>query len=177
MHILTLTPFYPTADDDASGSFIAESVGELQRQGIESSVIAVHPMHRSRARTAPNAPAAVGRKYFSIPGNPGLSSARRFLHAALRSQVRKLHGQRPISVIHAHAALPCGQAAMLLARDLDVPFVVTVHGLDAYSTRQVPGWLGRRCSEVCKDVYGAATRVICISEQVARRVREGLRGG
>src|SRR5229473_6011332 len=176
MHILTLTPFYPTTEDDASGCFIAESVGELQRQGIESSVIAVHAMHRSRPGPAPNAPAAVRRQYFSIPGNPGLSSAGRFLHAALRSQVRKLHGQRPISVIHAHAALPCGQAAMLLARDLGIPFVVTVHGLDAYSTRQVPGWLGRRCSEVCKDVYGAAARVICISEQVAQHVREGLPG-
>jgi teichuronic acid biosynthesis glycosyltransferase TuaC len=50
-----------------------------------------------------------------------------------------------------------------------------VHGLDAYSTQQVPGWFGRRCSEVCEDVYRAAARVICISEQVARRVREGFR--
>jgi glycosyltransferase involved in cell wall biosynthesis len=65
---------------------------------------------------------------------------------------------------------------MLLAKDLGIPFVVSVHGLDAYSTRQVPGWLGRLCSEVCKDVYCAAARVICISEQVARRVREGLSG-
>jgi glycosyltransferase involved in cell wall biosynthesis len=79
-------------------------------------------------------------------------------------------------VIHAHAALPCGQAAMLLAKDLHIPFLVTVHGLDAYSTQQVPGWFGRRCSEVCEDVYRAAARVICISEQVAGRVREGLSG-
>jgi glycosyltransferase involved in cell wall biosynthesis len=47
-----------------------------------------------------------------------------------------------------------------------------VHGLDAYSSRQVPGWFGRGCAEACADVYGAAGRVICISEQVARRVRE-----
>ena len=65
---------------------------------------------------------------------------------------------------------------MLLARDLGIPFVVTVHGLDAYSTQQVPGWFGRRCSEVCERVYRAAARVICISEQVAARVRKGLRG-
>jgi glycosyltransferase involved in cell wall biosynthesis len=65
---------------------------------------------------------------------------------------------------------------MLLAKDLHIPFLVTVHGLDAYSTQQVPGWFGRRCSEVCEDVYRAAARVICISEQVAGRVREGLSG-
>jgi teichuronic acid biosynthesis glycosyltransferase TuaC len=174
MHILTLTPFYPTAEDDASGCFIAESVGELQHQGIVSSVVAVHPMYRSHPGPDPKAPAASWQKYFCLPGNPGLSTAGRFLHAALKSRVRQLHQQQPISLIHAHAALPCGQAAMLLARDLGIPFVVTVHGLDSYSTRQVPGWFGRRCAEACADVYNAAARVICISQQVARRVREGV---
>src|SRR5580704_6799017 len=174
MHVLTLTPFYPTAADDALGCFIAESVGELQRQGIESSVIAVQSIHAAHADPAPKSPPATWKKYSCLPGNPGLSTAGRFLHAALKSHVRRLHAQHPISLIHAHAALPCGQAAMLLARDLRIPFVVTVHGLDAFSTRQAPGWFGRRCSAVSRDVYRAAARVICISEQVARRVREGL---
>jgi teichuronic acid biosynthesis glycosyltransferase TuaC len=176
MHILTLTPFYPTAEDDASGCFIAESVSEAQRQGIESSVIAVHPMHRSHPSCDPKSPSATWKNYFSIPGNPGLSSTGRFLHAALKSQVRQLHARQPISLIHAHAALPCGQAAMLLAKDLGIPFVVTVHGLDVFSTRQVPGWFGRRCFKASQDVYRSAARVICISEQVARRVREGVGG-
>jgi len=174
MRILTLTPFYPTATDDASGCFIAESVAELQRQGIESPVIAVHPMHHAHPGCDPKSPPATWKNYFSIPGNPGLSTAGRFLHAALRSQVRQLHVQQPLNLIHAHAALPCGQAAMLLARDLGIPFVITVHGLDAFSTQQVQGWFGRRCSETCADVYRAAARVICISEQVARRVHERL---
>jgi teichuronic acid biosynthesis glycosyltransferase TuaC len=174
MHVLTLTPFYPTAADDASGCFIAESVAELQRQGIESSVIAVHPIHHSHPGPDPKAPPATWKKYFCLPGNPGLSSAGQFLHAALKFHVRQLHARHPISLIHAHAALPCGQAAMLLARDLGIPFVVTVHGLDAFSTRQVPGWFGRRCSSVSKRVYAAAARVVCISEHVARRVQEGI---
>jgi hypothetical protein len=174
MHILTLTPFYPTAEDDASGCFIAESVSELERQGMKSSVIAVRPLHRSLPGHNANVPAATWKKYVCLPGNPGLSSAGRFLHSALKSQVRQLHAQHPISLIHAHGGLPCGQAAMLLAKDLGIPFVVTVHGLDVFSTRQVPGWFGRRCSEACKRVYNAAARVICISEQVARRVREGV---
>jgi teichuronic acid biosynthesis glycosyltransferase TuaC len=176
MHVLTLTPFYPTAADDASGCFIAESVGELQRQGIESSVIAVHPVYHSHSGADLKAPPAIWKRYLCVPGNPGLSTAGWFLHAALKSHVRRLHARQPISLIHAHAALPCGQAAMLLARDLGIPFVVTVHGLDAFSTRQVPGWSGRRGSDASEDVYGAAARVICISEQVARRVREGLHG-
>jgi len=62
----------------------------------------------------------------------------------------------------------------LLARDLGIPFVVTVHGLDVFSTRQVSGWLGRRCEAVSRSVYAAAARVICISERVAQGVRAGL---
>jgi glycosyltransferase involved in cell wall biosynthesis len=172
MHVLTLTPFYPNSADDASGSFVAESVRAVQDCGVDSSVIAVQPLHRSLPGVDSKSPAS-WKKYFCLPGNAGLSSAGRFLYAALKSQMQQLHAQRPISLIHAHAALPCGQAAMLLARNLGIPFVVTVHGLDAFSTRQVPGWFGRRCYRASKEVYGAAARVICISEHVARRVREG----
>jgi teichuronic acid biosynthesis glycosyltransferase TuaC len=176
MHLLTLTPFYPTAEDDASGCFIAESVGELRQQGIGSSVIAVQAIHHSHPGPDPKAPPATWKKYFCLPGNPGLSSAGQFLHAALKFHVRQLHERQPISLIHAHAALPCGHAALLLARDLGIPFVVTVHGLDAFSTRQVPGWFGRGCSAISQHVYCAAARVICISEQVAGQVRERLGG-
>jgi teichuronic acid biosynthesis glycosyltransferase TuaC len=174
MHILTLTPFYPTAEDDASGCFIAESVGELERQGIESTVIAVQPNHRAQRKPDHKSPSATWKSYFAFPGNAGLASAGRFLHLALRMQVRQLHEQKPFDLIHAHAALPCGRAAMLLGKELGIPFVVTVHGLDAFSTRQVSGWFGSRCAQVSKNVYAAAARVICISEHVARRVREGM---
>jgi hypothetical protein len=174
MHVLTLTPFYPTAEDNASGCFVAEAVGELQRQRVESSVIAVYPVYRTHVAPASSAPPAVTKKYLCFPGNPGLFSAGHFLHAALKSGVRELHMRCPVSLIHAHAALPCGQAAMLLSVDLGIPFVVTIHGLDAFSTRQVSGWSGRRCSDIAKEIYAAAARVICISGRVAQSVREEL---
>jgi len=173
MRVLILTPFYPNSADDASGSFVAESVRALQDCGVDSSVIAVQPLHRPLPESDSKSP-ATWKKYFCLPGNAGLFSAGRFLYAAVKSHVRQLHTQRPISLIHAHAALPCGQAAMLLAKELSLPFVVTVHGLDAFSTRQVPRWFGRRSYCASKQVYDAAARVVCISEHVARRVREGI---
>jgi glycosyltransferase involved in cell wall biosynthesis len=174
MHLLTLTPFYPNTENDASGCFIAEPVGELERLGVQSSVIAVHPGHRSHPGLDGKSPAATLHKYFSFPGNPGLSTAGRFLYAGLKSCVKRIHTQRPISLIHAHGALPCGHAAMLLSRDLGVPFVVTVHGLDVFSTRQVPGWFSRGCFERSQAVYVAAARVICISQRVALAIREKM---
>jgi len=85
-----------------------------------------------------------------------------------------VHRERPIDVIHAHSALPCGHAAALLARHLKIPFVVTLHGLDVFNTcfrGGVPAVWRRRASI---DVYRAARTVICISERVQRLLREGM---
>src|SRR5690349_22447902 len=39
MRVLTLTPFYPNACDDADGCFIAEPLRELEKLGMESRII------------------------------------------------------------------------------------------------------------------------------------------
>jgi glycosyltransferase involved in cell wall biosynthesis len=95
------------------------------------------------------------------------------LFLRLLSRVRKLHRENPIHILHAHAALPCGEAARLLGAELRIPLVVTVHGLDAYLTEQVRGAAGARCEAVCRRVYERAGRVICISAQVRRQVLAG----
>jgi glycosyltransferase involved in cell wall biosynthesis len=172
MHVLTITPFYPNAADDADGCFVGETNREVEKQGVECSVMAAHPVYH--ARTTPHAEfPATWVRYFSLPGNAGLINAGRFLYLALRHEARRLHNERRVSLIHAHAALPCGEAARLVACDLGIPFVVTVHGLDAFFTTQIPGWLGRRCARSAKGVYDAAERVVCISRRVADRVHEG----
>jgi teichuronic acid biosynthesis glycosyltransferase TuaC len=173
MRVLTLTPFYPTASDDGAGGFIAEPLRELERLGIDSCVVAVRPLHRSRAESNPIAPVATWIRYPSIPGGIGLASAGAFLYASLISKVRKLHRSQRIDLIHAHAALPCGHAAVLLSRELNIPCVVTVHGLDAFFDNQVHGYPSRWCKRVARFVYRSASRVICISDKVAERVVNG----
>jgi glycosyltransferase involved in cell wall biosynthesis len=59
---------------------------------------------------------------------------------------------------------------------LKVPFVVSVHGFDAFFDNQVRGFSGRWCKSIAHEVYRSASRVICISDKVARRVREGAAG-
>jgi glycosyltransferase involved in cell wall biosynthesis len=172
MHVLTITPFYPNAADDANGCFVGETNRELEKQGVECSVIATHPVYHARLEPHAAFPATWVR-YFSLPGNAGLISAGRFLYLALRREVARLHRERRLNLIHAHAALPCGEAARLVARDLGIRFVVTVHGLDAYFTNQVSGWMGRRCAHRAHGAYDAAERVICISQRVAARVHDG----
>jgi teichuronic acid biosynthesis glycosyltransferase TuaC len=173
MRVLTLTPFYPSASDDATGCFIAEPLRELEEFGVNSCVVAVHPFHRSSAGSDAITPSAAWIRYPAIPGGIGLASAGAFLYANLISRVRTLHQSQRIDLIHAHAALPCGHAAMLLSRELQIPCVVTVHGLDAFFDNQVHGYAGRWCKRVAQFVYRSASRVICISQKVSEEVAAG----
>jgi teichuronic acid biosynthesis glycosyltransferase TuaC len=173
LHVLTLTPFFPSAGDEVSGCFIAESNKQLEQSGVTSSVIAVSPIHHPRKEPNPSAPADWVR-YPQIPGNLGLSSAGRWLYARLLAEAPRFHRERPFDLIHAHAALPCGHAATLLSRHLKIPFVVTLHGLDVFNTcflGGVPATWRRRASI---DVYRAARTAICISEKVQQLLRDGM---
>jgi len=141
--------------------------------GVRCSVVAVRPWHKERAGESGVAPHANWVRYPVWPGNRGLASAGRLLYWRLRNLVRRLHRARPIHLLHAHAALPCGEAARRLGRELGVPVVITVHGLDAYLTEQVRGFAGEKSAIACRRVYQEAARVICISEEVRRRVLAG----
>jgi teichuronic acid biosynthesis glycosyltransferase TuaC len=173
VHVLTLTPFFPSAGNEVNGCFIAESTRQLEQFGVISSVVAVSPIHYRRREPIPSAPADWVR-YPQIPGNLGLSSAGPWLYARLLASVPRLHRERPIDVIHAHSALPCGHAAALLSRHLKVPFVVTLHGLDVFNTCFLGGvpvaW--RRRASI--NVYQAARTVICISKRVQRLLQDGM---
>ncbi len=173
LHVLSLTPFYPMRGDDAQGCFVSEPLSWLAQLGVANTVRAVQPFYRGGALSADSAVPAQWVRFFSLPGGWGLSSSGAFLFANLLPEIRRLHGLRPVSVIHAHSALPCGHAASLLSRELKVPFVVTVHGLDAFSTRQVTGHAGKWCARISQSVYRSACSVICVSEKVREQVLAG----
>jgi glycosyltransferase involved in cell wall biosynthesis len=172
LHVLTLTPFYPSAGDDATGCFIAEPLLWLESFGVKNSVIAARPIYRQPVRPASAAPAE-WVSYIAAPSWPGLASSGSFLFSRISSQIRRLHASHPISLIHAHAALPCGHAAALLSRELGIPFIVSVHGRDAYFSRQVRSLARGWCRRVSAGVYRAAARVICVSQIVRDEVKAG----
>lgn len=173
LHVLTVTPFYPFEGDDANGCFVAEPIDALGKLGIRNTVIAVQPFYRSRRASVSSYPCE-WCQYFSLPGGAGLPVAGAFLFARIVGRVRELLRTEPIDLIHAHGPLPCGHAAMLLSRELGLRYVVSVHGLDAFSTAQVSGRAGEWCRRVSRRIYAGSRRVICISEHVREAVLEGL---
>ena len=173
LHVLTLTAFYPTDRDDASGCFVAEPLVALADRKVRNTIFAAEPIYRSRSHASLFAPPAQWIRYFALPGAIGLSTAGAFLYARIVGRVRDLHRKQPIHLIHAHAPLPSGHAAMLLNRELGIPYVVSVHGLDAFSTVQVSGKSGEWCRNISQRVFRNAARVICVSERVREQVLEG----
>jgi teichuronic acid biosynthesis glycosyltransferase TuaC len=172
-HVLTLTPFYPSEGDEVSGCFIAEVLRRVEAQGAASTVIAVGSIYHAGKKSNRQSPANWMR-YPQLPGNFGLSSAGRFLATALTGKVRELHRHSPVTVIHAHAALPCGHAAALLSRRLGIPFVVTVHGLDVFNNCFESGVAARWRRETCRRVYASANKVICVSGKIRDLLTKGM---
>jgi teichuronic acid biosynthesis glycosyltransferase TuaC len=62
---------------------------------------------------------------------------------------------------------------MLLNAELGLPYVISVHGLDAFGTTQVSGRAGKWCHRISQRVYASSRRVICVSEHVREKVLEG----
>jgi glycosyltransferase involved in cell wall biosynthesis len=174
LHLLTLTPFYPSARDDANGCFVAEPLESLARMGARHTVLALQPFYRGKPHRGNSAVTGEWLRYFSLPGGFGLPSAGKFAFSRIAAYLHKLHEDQPIDLIHAHGALPCGHAAMLAGKELNCPFVVSVHGLDAFSTVQVRGFSRERCRKISRHVYEEADRVICVSEHVRDVIRQEM---
>ncbi|HLB90529.1 MAG TPA: glycosyltransferase [Terriglobales bacterium] len=173
LHVLTLTPFYPALKDDAQGCFVAEPLPWVAQLGIANTVLAVQPFYRGRAHATQSSVPARWTHFFAFPGGLGLPTSGAFLYAQILAEVRRLHRAKPVQIVHAHSALPCGHTAALLSRELGIPFVVSVHGLDAFSTNQAGGYTGKWCRRISEMVYRSARRVICISEKVREQLMEG----
>jgi glycosyltransferase involved in cell wall biosynthesis len=174
IHVLTLTPFYPSRNDDASGCFISESLAWLGKMGVRNTVFAVQPLHRGKSHANDSAVSADWFRYFALPGAFGIPVAGVFVFARIVGRVRALNGLQSIDLIHAHTSLPCGHAAMLLSQELGIPYVVSVHGFDTLSSGQDTGHALAWCRRICRRVYASSRRVICVSESVREHVLEGL---
>lgn len=174
LHVLTLTPFYPSRNDDASGRFVSEPLAWLAKVGVHNTVFAVQPLYRGRHRANDSAVSAVWLRHFALPGAFGIPIAGVFVLARIVGRVRALHGLEPIDLIHAHASLACGHAAMLLSQELGIPYVVSVNGLDVLSPEQVTGRALAWCRRISRRVYASSRRVICASESVRAQVLDGM---
>ena len=176
LQVLTLTPFYPSEEDDAAGCFVAEPLDALAHAGVVNTVFAVQAglsreasPARDRRRDGMVAVSVVARRIWasdcgcvSFRANCGRKCASCSDHTGSILSMRMRH-------------CPAGMPPCCLSAELGLPYVVSVHGLDAFSTEQVSGRAGEWCRRISQRVYRSSRRVICISEHVREQVLGGHR--
>lgn len=180
MRVLVLSHLYP-APGRTGGMFVHEQAKALRDLGVDLQVVSptpfslglgrLHPRLRARAST----PRGAVRDGIVIQYPRVISLPRRLLSAhsgeifavTLR---RLLPGLRAdsIQLVHAHQAMPDGAAGLLLARELGVPLVLTVHGVDVHDHLVSSDAVAERTRQVLRS----ATRVVAVSSRVAEQLSD-----
>ena len=145
MNILTFTTLYPNAEEPHHGIFVENRLRHLVATGnIDLRVIAPVPYfpftnprfgtyakyaRTPRRETRHGIP--IDHPRYLLPPKIGMHLAPFTMYLGARSAVRELlrQGFKP-DLIDAHYFYPDGIAAALIARDLQIPFVVTARGTD-----------------------------------------------
>ena len=91
---------------------------EVDQRTPKEAVVDGIPVYYPRCLTLGNA----GEKY--LGGS--------LLYAAALPIARRLHKEKPFDIVHAHMLPRDGHAGMLVAKALDVPLALTVHGTDIF---------------------------------------------
>ncbi|WP_320670234.1 glycosyltransferase [Patulibacter defluvii] len=154
LRVCVVAEFYPRADDPVLGIWAHRQAIAARDAGAEVQVLVLHrpvPPRATRLRDAPRVLRTMLAQPRSaeIDGIPityvrFLSPRRdrsyggwgRWAARPLRRALRRLRRRFPFDVVHAHNAVPAGDAVRrVLARvAADVPLVVSVHGGDVYYT-------------------------------------------
>ncbi len=86
------------------------------------------------------------------------------MYRGIRSFMEELSRQFSFDLIHAHVALPDGYAAVMLKQTMNVPVVVTIHGVDFHSTIR----RNQRCKDAVGKVLAQADHIITVSNKLKR---------
>jgi len=173
--ILVVSHLYPSPGVERH-LFVHEQLLALRQIGVEPHVISPTPWaprvlwRDERQRRRGEKPRAAVRDGITAEYPRFVQPPKRLLFHRLGDiayrRVRRLPAvtEGRWDLIHAHQALPDGALAQRLARDLRVPYVVTVHGADVYQHLRMGGGVGKRA----RAVLGAADAVMANSSAVAR---------
>jgi glycosyltransferase involved in cell wall biosynthesis len=180
--VLVLSEMFPNPGNAMSGLFVLQQMRALRRLGVEFTVVSPTPwipgLVRSLARVqkylaTPSGGTVDGFpvEYPRVPMAPGgklLYLSGLVYYLGCRRQVRALIKKNRIDLIHAHAILPIGFAAVLLGREFNLPVTCTVHGSDI----NVQPWRNRGNLLATKWALTHLDHVAAVSGALQDKVRE-----
>jgi glycosyltransferase involved in cell wall biosynthesis len=183
MKVAIVAEYYPRADDPVSGIWAHRQAMAVRDLGVEVRVLVLHrplpPLAAVRsldagalARAVRQPPRAVLDgidvryvRYVSPPRPWSYGSWGLWAAPALAIALHRLRREFPFELVHAHYAVPAGDAVRRVAPNL--PLVVSVHGGDVYATST--GTVGARA---VRGTLAHARLVLANSAGTARRCAE-----
>lgn len=154
MRICMLTSSYPRWAGDGAGSFIASLAQALAERGHQIEVVApwdqaLQPMDTGavrvhRFRYAPRDDLHLMGHARSLEADVHLKGivpllAPAYVLSALAT-ARRLHREQPFDLIHGQWSVPGGFIAAVLAQQLNIPYLVSLHGSDVFLTEHSRIW-------------------------------------
>ena len=182
MKILVISHWYFI---EVESIFIRKQVQELQKQGCNVKVVSPTPWtpfpikyFRKRWRDYSKIPNKMMTgdievyypRYVDFPRSFLLGASGRRMHSGIKKTVDKLYAQFPFDIIHAHAALPDGYAAMMLSREYHTPFIITLRATDLDITIHK----SQQCFDIIHDVLKSATKVVVPSPRLSRTLYQQM---
>ncbi len=184
--VAVLAEFYPSSSDPVLGIWAHRQTLAAREAGAEVRVLVLHRLVPPRASLAAGPAAAASAlasrmreprrqtrdglqvsyvSYVSPPRESAYARWGAWAAPALALALRRLARSFPFEVIHAHNAVPAGDAARR-AR-MAAPLIVSVHGGDVlYTANRSPGG-----AEAVARTLGAARLVLANSEGIAELAR------
>jgi glycosyltransferase involved in cell wall biosynthesis len=187
MNVLVISQMYPNSENEISGIFVHEQLLALREQGVMAKVISAQPWTPFYFQILPGRWGKIADipsgdvkdsievfypRYFSIPRNLLLSTIGHRLYHGIRQKAIELKRIFDFDIIHAHAVIPAGYAAMLLSKELNVPYVVTVHGSDFFNTIH----RSKKLKDQVEEVIKKSSKTITVSDVLKRTGKKALQG-
>jgi teichuronic acid biosynthesis glycosyltransferase TuaC len=179
MNVLVLSHLFPSPINETYGTFVYEQVVELQKTGCDVTVIAPirhapFPLNLLKKKWRDYASCPFERKvngievyyprYLSFPKGLFFSYTGETMFKQVYPLVKKLHLTKKFDIVHAHVALPNGYAAMKIAKRLNIPYVVQIHGQDLQKTIHK----NSTCKNAVEKTMNNADEVILVSNKLKR---------
>jgi glycosyltransferase involved in cell wall biosynthesis len=169
LNVAISTHLFPSETTGLSGPWLAEQADALAAH-CDVSVLAALRSCKHRDTVRPSGVRVAYRPTRVLPGTGRIA----LLAAAARYRlVAGRYFAMPVNrsdILHAHFGFPDAVIIASVARALRVPWVATLHGDDAFFLLHRSDALGR----VMRGALENAAAVICVSEEMARSVRDAL---
>ncbi len=173
MKVLSFSYCYPNSGNPAWGIFVQQRLEALARRA-SLQVVSPQPcfplVTRMQGRLGPASEQLGGLKvhrprFFYVPGVLKSLDARFYARGLRRWLKRQCESWRP-DLLDAHFAWPDGVGVSLLAREMNIPYTITLRG-KIYPCLDVPSQRRQ-----CADALSGAAAVISVSGDMARIARE-----